>query len=281
MSPLTKALVLLVTVLSIVLVALVIPFVAQTDNLNAEISALETKVSVSQAAAAKAGREKAELESQLAQAGTDQSQTLTTLRTGNAALQQEKASLEASLKEANAQVAKNITTISLMSATQDQLTQLLEDRNAIVSEAQSSNVQLKTEAAQLIQANNDLDAQVTALSRNNRLLTEKIVDLQEQLAGQTTVATGSGLGGPAFTGQQIRGSVTGIEQVDDIILISLNVGSNDAVNPNTKFVIFRNNDQFVGTATIKSVDETVSVAKIDSAKQAIQVGDNAMTGINY
>lgn len=280
MSPLTKALVLLVTILSIVLVALVVPFVAQTDDLNAQISGLETKVSVAEAAALKAGNDKADLQKALADAGTDQSEAINSLRTENTKLTQSVTTLEAQLKEANSQVDKNITTISLMSATQDQLTQLLEDRNTIVSESQASNVKLKTEAAQLVQANNDLDAQVTGLTRTVRLLNEKVVDLQEQLAG-------GGAAGSATTaragdlGKEIQASVTGIEKVGDITFAELNVGSNDSVGPNTKFVFFRNGDQFVGTATILSVDETVSVAKIDSAKTAVLVGDNAMTGISY
>jgi len=281
LSPLTKALVLLVTILSIVLVALVVPFVAQTDDLNAEIAALETKVSVAEASATKANGDKAQLEAALAQAGTDQSDTINTLRTDNTKLTQSVTTLEAQLKESNSQTAKLSTTISLMSATQDQLTKLLEDRNAIVSEAQSSNVGLKKQNAQLAQANNDLDAQVNGLSRTVRLLNEKIVDLQEQAAGVTATAGGSGSASPAFGGEEIRASITGIQSVDDITLVQLNVGANDSVSPNTKFVIFRNGDQFVGTATIKSVDETVSVAKIDSAKSTILVGDNAMTGISY
>lgn len=279
MSPLTKALVLLVTILSIVLVALVVPFVAQTDDLNAEISGLETKVSVAEVAALRAGNEKAELQKALADAGTDQSEAINSLRTDNTKLTQTVTTLEAQVKESNSQVDKNITTISLMSATQDQLTQLLEDRNSIVSDSQASNVKLKTEAAQLVQANNDLDAQVTGLTRTVRLLNEKVVDLQEQLAGGATGSTTTT--GPVDLGKEIQASVTGIEKVGDMTFAELNVGSNDSVSPNTKFVFFRNGDQFVGTATTLSVDETVSVVKIDSAKTAVVVGDNAMTGISY
>ncbi|MEO0514415.1 MAG: hypothetical protein AAF086_03865 [Planctomycetota bacterium] len=280
MSPLTKALVLLVTILSIVLVALVVPFVAQTDDLNTEIAALETKVRVAEASATKANGDKAELESALAQASTDQSDTINQLRDEKTNLTQSVATLEAQLKESSSQTAKLSTTISLMSATQDQLTKLLEDRQTIVTEAQASNVDLKKQNAQLAQANNDLDAQVNGLSRTVRLLNEKIVDLQEQAAG-TATAAGPSNPGSSYGGQEIQASITGIQNVDDITLVSLNVGANDSVSPNTKFVIFRNGDQFVGTATIKSVDETVSVAKIDSAKSTILVGDNAMTGISY
>ncbi|MEM9420217.1 MAG: hypothetical protein AAGA25_14355 [Planctomycetota bacterium] len=279
MSPLTKALVLLVTILSIVLVALVVPFVAQTDDLNAEISALKTQVQVANAAASRVGGENETLKAKLAQTDTSKDKTIVTLGTKISELEQSQTTLSAQLKEATSQVDKHVTTISLMSATQDQLTQLLEDRNAIVSESQASNVKLKTEAAQLVQANNDLDAQVVGLTRTVRLLNEKVVDLQEQLAGGA-VATGPATG----TGElppQIRASITGLEKVDDITFASLNAGSNDSIIPNTKFVLFRNGDQFVGTGTAMSVDENVSVIKIDSAKSDVVIGDNAMTGIRY
>lgn len=278
MSPLTKALVLLVTILSIVLVALVVPFVAQVDDLNAEISDLQTQVQVANAAAARDGSENDLLKAQLAKTDTSKDKEIIALRTEVTEKTQERATLEAQLKESTSQVDKHVNTITLMSATQDQLTALLQDRNALVSESQASNVKLKTEAAQLIQANNDLVAQVEGLTRTNRLQSEKIVDLQEQLAGGTP---GTGPGPGPGLAPEIRGSITGIERVDDITFASLNVGSNDAISPNTKLVLFRNGDQFVGTATIMSVDETVSVAKIDSAKMDVVVGDNAMTGINY
>lgn len=281
MSPLTKALVLLVTILSIVLVALVIPFVARTDDLNAQIKDLQTRVSVANAAAAKADGDKAALQEQLAKSDDQLSGDLRDLRSENEKLTQTVTTLEAQVKESNSQATKLGTTISLMTATQDQLTNILQNRNEALAEAQSSNVDYQKQNAQLAQANNDLDAQVTGLSRTVRLLNEKVVDLQGQLAGGA--AGPGGDGGPVGPGTtaEIRGSITGVQNIDDITLISLNVGANDAVSPNTKFVIFRNGDQFVGTATIKSVDETVSVARIDSSKGPIRVGDNAMTGIRY
>ncbi|MBB6431407.1 hypothetical protein [Algisphaera agarilytica] len=279
MSPLTKALVLLVTILSIVLVALVVPFVANTDDLNEEISSLKTQVQVANAAASRVGGENETLKAKLAQSDSSKDDTIIALRTEVTEKTQEKATLEAQLKEATSQVDKHVNTISLMSATQDQLTQLLEDRNALVSTSQSENVKLKKEAAQLVQANNDLAAQVTGLTRTVRLQGEKIVDLQEQLAGggsSSDVAAG-----PGFLEEQVQASVTGLEKVDEITFASLNVGSNDSISPNTKFVIFRNGDQYVGTATVMSVDETVSVARIDSSTLDVVVGDNAMTGITY
>lgn len=280
MSPLTKALVLLVTILSIILVALVIPFVAQTDDLNAQIQTLKTEASVANAAAVSAEGEKTALQEQLSKSDDQISSDLRNLRSENEKLTQTVTTLEAQAKESNSQATKLGTTISLMTATQDQLTNILQNRNEALAEAQSSNVDLQKQNAQLAQANNDLDAQVTGLTRTVRLQIEKITDLQGQLAGGGASPDSIG-DGPTGGGGEIRGSITGIQSVDDITLIQLNVGANDAVSPNTKFVIFRNGDQFVGTATIKSVDETVSVAKVDSSKDTIRVGDNAMTGIRY
>lgn len=281
MSPLTKALVLLVTILSIILVALVVPFVARTDDLNSTIKGLQTQVSVAGAAAAKAEQDKATLQAQLSNDDKSNLKEMENLRSERERLTQTVNTLESQVKESSTQSTKLGTTITIMQQTQDQLTNLLQNRTEALTESQSGNVELKKQGAQLSQANDDLDAQVNGLSRTVRLLNEKVVDLQEQLAG----TGGSGGGGTEVTsipsGQEIRGSITGIQSVDDITLIQLNVGANDSVSPNTRFVIFRNGDQFVGTATIKSVDETVSVAKVDSAKGAIRVGDNAMSGLRY
>ncbi|MEM8736919.1 MAG: hypothetical protein AAGG38_00365 [Planctomycetota bacterium] len=280
MSPLTKALVLLVTILSIVLVALVVPFVAQTDNLQAQITDLETRVQVAQAASTNKESEVAELRSQLAASDSDLRRSLVAERSKNAELAQAVAALEGQVKEANSQVAKQAATLNLTSNSQKQLTSLLETSTAALREAQATNVDVKKQNAQLAQRNNDLDAQVTGLNRTVRLLNEKVVDLQEQLAGAPAAGSATSATAALSPAQEVRGAITGMERLEDITFIQLNVGANDGIANGMQFILYRDND-FVGVATVKSVDETVSVAKVETTRLAIQVGDAAVTGISF
>jgi len=280
LSPLTKALVLLVTILSIVLVALVVPFVANTDNLQGEITSLETRVKIAKASAAKASNENQRL---IAAQGSGQDQMqdrITALVGENVKLTQAVSKFEADAKEAGSKVDSLGASIVLMGSTQDNLATLLSNQTEALKLSQGSNVNLKKENAQLAQRNNDLDAQVTGLTRTNRSLTEKISDLSNQLANGPAGGSGGATVSAGLSGE-VRGAVTGIETVDgNITLIQLNVGSNDQVSRNTKFILHRN-DQYVGTATVKSVQETISIAKVESTTGSIRVGDGAITGISY
>ncbi|MEL7087646.1 MAG: hypothetical protein AAGL98_04270, partial [Planctomycetota bacterium] len=238
MSPLTKALVLLVTVLSIVLVALVVPFVANTDDLEGEIAVLEQQLTGAQVQAKAAAAERDQIAATRSESQSELQRRVEGLLGDNTTLAADKAALEGQLKEAQSNVDKLGASLALMTGTQEQLTALLDQSTDSLETSQTSNVDLKKENAQLAQRNNDLDAQVTGLTRTVRSLNEKVVDLQEQLAGggfgsSDNVATAS-----AYRGPEIRGAVTGTQQIEDIVLISLNVGANDSVSPNTKFVIF-------------------------------------------
>jgi hypothetical protein len=273
---LTKALVLLVTVLSIVLVALVVPFVAQTDDYQSDIDDLQTQLAGAQAAAQQETAARLKLEQQLTQGQTE-------LQNANAALMsdlqdksREVEQLRGQLQESSIKVDSLGASLNVLTNSQEQLTALLKDRTSALSESQSGNVNLKKENAQLAQRNDELDTQVQSLTRQVRTLNEKIVDLQET-GGGTGGATASSDPRPTFSGEEIRGAVTGVRSVNDITLVQLNVGASDAVSPNTQFVIFRNGNEYVGTATVKSVDETVSVARVDSARGSVQAGDGVIT----
>lgn len=281
MSPLTKALVLLVTVLSIVLVALVVPFVANTDDLEGQISALETKVASANAAAQKAKADLASLEANLSEGQSELQRRVEGLLGDNTQLTSANAALEGQLKEAQAGVDKLGASLALMTSTQEQLTALLDQSTSSLEISQGSNVELKKENAQLAQRNNDLDAQVTGLTRTVRSQNEKIVDLQEQLNGGAFRGPDDGSRGAGLNIPEVRGAVTGTQQIDDIILISVNVGANDQITQGTQFTVYRGEDQYVGRATVMSVDETASVARVDATRQPIRRGDGVITGIRF
>lgn len=281
MSPLTKALVLLVTVLSIVLVALVVPFVANTNDLEGQIGGLEIQLSSAQARAQAATSEREQIAAQKSESQSELQRRVEGLLGDNTKLTASKAAFEGQLKEAQSNVDKLGASLALMTNTQEQLTALLDQSTGSLETSQGSNVNLKKEIAQLAQRNNDLDAQVTGLTRTVRSLTEKVVDLQGQLAGGGYAATASASNTAVYNGPEIRGAVTGTQQIDDIVLISLNVGANDQITAGTQFTVYRGDDQYVGRATVMSVDETASVARVDSTQQAIRRGDGVITGIRF
>ena len=283
MSPLTKALVLLVTVLSIVLVALVVPFVANTDNLKEQISALETQKAGAELSAKKAAADLASLQNDEDVTQSELENRIETLLGNKSTLTATKADLEGQLNDTKANVDKLSASLALMTNTQEQLTALLDQSTGSLETAQSSNVQLKRDNAQLAQRNEELDGQVTGLTRTVRLQAEKITELQEEVLASAGAAAGTQARGsrPAPIGPEVRGAVTGRQQIQDIVLISINIGANDQVTEGTQLTVFRGENEYVGRATVMSVDETVSVARVESKQQDIRRGDGVITGIRF
>lgn len=282
MSPLTKALVLLVTVLSIVLVALVVPFVANTDDLEGKITALETQKSGAEASARAANAKLVSLEAMLSESDADRQRTIAQLQGERTTLASRVDELEGKLKGAVSNADKLGASLALLGESQKQLTELLDGRTTALGEAQSANVDLKREIAQLAQRNDELDNQVNSLTRTTRAQKEQITDLVGQVSdgGAAIERTGGGVG-PA-PAPEVRGAVTGAQQLDnEITLIQLNVGANDGVSPGTQFVVYTGNNDYVGRATVQTVDETVSVAKVDSAQRRVRAGDGVISGQRF
>ncbi len=284
MSPLTKAFVVLVTLLSILLVALVVPFVANTDDLRGRITELEGSLAASEAVARSKTAQVAQLQEGSSADVALLNKQISDQLGENARLIQTVTTLEAQVKEANSKVDKLGASSVLAQNSINQITALLDNRTAALTDAQATNVALRTENAQLIQRNNELDSQVTGLNRSVRLLREQLADVQGQLAGGGSAAAAHASASPATTAPsaEVLGQVTGVQPVDEgVTFIQLNIGANDQVAANTKLIIYRDGSQLVGTATIKSVDETVSVARVDSAQSNVRVGDAVVTGIRY
>ena len=281
MSPLTKALVLLVTVLSILLVALVVPFVAKTDQLNTNIADLQVQLQGAKASAQTSEAARRQLEQTLDDGESQLRSTNLGLIEQNNELKNEAAALQAQLKESSVRIDSLGASLNLLTNSQTQLTALLEDRTSALSEAQSSNVNLQKEIAQLVQRNSELDNQVQGLTRTVRTQNEKIVEMQSQLAGGGGGNTGGSGTAPTASGAEIRGAITGVQNVNEVTFVELNVGANDQVSEGTQFTVFRNGNEYVGTATVRSVDETVSIARIDRAQSSVRAGDGVITGIRY
>ena len=77
----------------------------------------------------------------------------------------------------------------------------------------------------------------------------------------------------------VRGSVTAVEDTGGIKLVQLNIGRNDNISENTRVAIYRGDgDQnLVGLAEIRMVEENVSVGQMVNQQREPQAGDTATT----
>ncbi len=279
MSPLTKAFVVLVTVLSILLVALVVPFVAKTGTLTNDISTLQAQVQVAEAAATSAKAEKALLLAAQSGGNADLEAAVNTLRSENLRIAQQLAASNASQLQASNELAKASATKTIMAQSSDRLTELVQNRTQALTTAQGELVTVKTQNAQLIQQNNELDAQVNTLTASLRLMKERLAGALDSASASAYNGTGSAR--VVDNSKTVRGNVSDVESTNGITLIQINVGSNDGLQPGSKVLIYRGSDIYIATAVIDTVDGNISVARVNQANDNIRAGDSVLAGVSF
>lgn len=292
MTILTKILVVLTMIAAVVLVAVVVPFVARTQNYQ---EALAQAVQDREAARARARSlentianldageserfaqltaEKTSLTAQINQMMEELSATRNDLLT-------EKATSSGLSANNSALIAQNRQMAEITNTLQDELTQRRERM-----------VKQETDLIQLSARNDSLESQLDTLTRSVRRFREQMTVLQdrnEQLENllarvdpDIRAALTSGASEEAVTFMpniEIRGSITGIAPLVNQTLVQLDLGSNDMVEENMKFLIHRNN-VFMGTLVITQVEPEASVARVASLQPdvVIEVGDQVYTG---
>ena len=75
----------------------------------------------------------------------------------------------------------------------------------------------------------------------------------------------------------IRGQVTRVEQIDDETFVEVNVGTNDGVATNMKFLVHRGS-QFLGSLVITNVDVQSSAGRMQLLQGQVAIGDAILTG---
>ena len=278
MSPLTKAFVILVTVLSILLVALVIPFVAETDDLQGQIGELESRVQAAESAKEIAQQDAAELRQNKDQADQQLQERLTRLLAENTDLRGQVNTGQGEYAKANDRIDSLLASQQIANESLNSTGQLLQSRTTLLEEAQANNVDFRREIAELITANSEFAAQVDGLTRTNRTLQEQLADANQALQ---SLAEGNQVGPQTPDPDQVavQGSVTLVEDSAGIKLVQLNIGRNDNITENTRVALYRNDQDrtLVGLAEINLVEENVSVGRLVNQQLEPRVGDFATT----
>ncbi|MEM1445950.1 MAG: hypothetical protein AAGF84_07845 [Planctomycetota bacterium] len=291
MSPLTKAFVVLVTILSILLVTLVVPFVAQVDDLRAEAKDSDAIAKAAQVTIA-------DQNAQITSMREGQSATETNLKAAIDRLESELAqakgnetNLEAQLAKAQADNDAIRATIIAGGEAQQTNTALLETTLSQLQDVQGKLVERSTENTQLIARNNQLEADRSALENQTRSLREQLTALNEEVAslesavvsaGGTIPEAGSVVAAVPASTEPVYGAVTGQGVVaGGKAYVQLNIGSADGVVQNQRFVAFRGNNELVANLEVLSVDASESVAIIlGSARRDVQTGDSVVSAPN-
>lgn len=288
MSPLSKAFVVLATLLSVVMVVLTVGFAAQTENYREKFGEASADLQVAQSSYA---RQNTVLSGQLAELRAALSARENADNGVNAQLAAKLGEIRSRDERISNLEATNARTTAALAAA----TETLQAANAR-SDAQDGQIRglisdmatlarQKSEAEQAVVAaiglrdryENEvrrLQEQLVALETQRAELSDRVDELEvafQEINQDPDAVIGT-------TGIRIAGAVTSVDQIGDgLTLVELNVGTRDGVKADMPFTIFRG-DQYVGTIRITTVDTDKAVGEVTLSTDTVRDGDSAQTG---
>ncbi|MBL0926814.1 MAG: hypothetical protein IBJ11_04070 [Phycisphaerales bacterium] len=265
MHILTKFLVVVAAVLSVLLSGLAIAYTSNADRLKAEVLAERAKAAE---AVARAGdtttQSLAERESMLSENSKLQ-QTITTLKEQINKLEGDQAGLIAENKRLQLNDASYTARI-------DQFTALIKSYQELDKARSSELDQLRTRALsdarkqiELGDRINDLTGQLEVSTETNRTLQEQLVDMRQELGRAReggAAGAGSAAAGVLRAPPALRATVTSVTtDVDGSTLVAFNAGSTAGIRPNMEVNVVRPGN-FVAKVLIKKVDLNEAVGRV-------------------
>lgn len=289
MGVLTKVFVVLVTVLSVVLVALIVPFVANTENYKQRLDDAQNARAAAENLAQMRQQELNDAQDKESQEVTLLKAQANNLVTQMQLLSQQLAESEAKAQSESRKLAQYEADWSRLTAANQQHAQITKDLQQELKERREKMVDQQTRMIQLADRNNELESQLGALTRQVRRVHEKLTHLQEQNADlerklaqlppqwQARILSEDTAAAPFVPETPIRGQITRVEQIDDETFVEVNVGTNDGVATNMKFLVHRGS-QFLGSLVITNVDVQSSAGRMQLLQGQVAIGDAILTG---
>ncbi|MFA9478712.1 hypothetical protein ACERK3_10425 [Phycisphaerales bacterium AB-hyl4] len=289
MSMLTKAFVVLVTVLAILLVALTVSSVAQYEDLASDVQRLTSERDAARTTAtlrqSEVERIRADYDRQLQQRGEEvrrQTDRVTQLAAELASARESAADARADLEKWEASLERLSAAQSQSTALLGSLSEELERRRGETVELQGRLVESSGRIAELSTQGDSLERQVRrfrermqALMEANREIEERIAqappELREFMADPERAERG-----PTPT-QPISGRIVQLDEQGREVFVQVNVGSNDGVAEQMEFMVHRG-EQYLGRLVIDSVEADVAVGHMTLIQDRVQQGDMIFAG---
>lgn len=274
MSPLSKVFVVLTTLLAIVLVTLIVPFVAKVEDAETKMSDLRSLKQAAEAQARSAQQNISMLQQRQAEQIAGYEAGVAELEGQVADLTAQVARLQGDLTTARTDLAKRDADFSRLTAAMQQQGELLETYLADLNRSEQQLVDRQVELVETRDANDALSSEVNALTRRVQFLQENLVASEEQYAdlaakwelvpdqyrqdaGGDQVASR-----PIPAPEGVEGSVVDVEALtDELTFIQTNIGTRDGVRENMEFIVHRG-DQYVASVVLTLLDVDNSAAQI-------------------
>ena len=280
MSILTKIFVVLVTVLSVALVAMVVPFAMNVETFKQKYYDAAAEVHVAKAQVQELKAAKTRAENELNQQKQAEATAIANLKNQLARMQTDMNLALAQKVAAENQAADIRAELSTLTSSLEQATDIHGLLQAEIRRRREESLKLQQENIALNNTLRDQKTMLESLGEINRFNKEEIVGLEEQNRDlrerlqAAAVDTGDEAEKPVFKSPvQLRGTVTEVRHVGDNTFVAINLGSNDGVREGMQFVIHDDNT-FVGNAVVHTVELNEAAARVTLVPENQQIQAN-------
>jgi len=284
-SAISKLLVVLVSFMAVLLVAITVPFVYNTQNYAAQVSEAHKLRDAALASVNEKERAISELQKQEASQVRELRSEKNQLNSQINNLLSQLASVSAELEDAKSANTAAKADVSRLVATNAQYAEIVEGLQDQRDELLAANLTKDTQLIERADRNNVLESQKGTLERRVRLLQEDLTAAQETAASleaklSTVAVADAGAAGepaPFVSGVPINGVVTDVSSAGGERFLQINVGTNDGVATNMKFMVHRGGE-YLGSLIITRVDSNAAAGRVELAQGDINVNDKVLSG---
>jgi len=277
---LTKAFMVIATLLSVALSALVIAYAANTDKIRQDYSEVKVELEATKAALSAGTSTQSQQIVRLEQQVGDLTSRLSDANSKVTALQDERATLQRDKAQAVADKTSAESKISEQTEVARTQATLLTNLGDEVRTLRKNELVYKQRQLEMEDRLNDLQAQRDVLDQNYRALQEELAQLKQ---GTTTTVAGGGAATNApfqYSGPVIMGKVESVQRDPGTnrTLAKLSIGSNDRVAKNMLMRVVRNN-QFIANVVVTQADLSYSIGAVDTLGKQVEVreGDTVVS----
>ncbi|HOK67227.1 MAG TPA: hypothetical protein PLV55_10480 [Anaerohalosphaeraceae bacterium] len=283
MSPLTKILVILLSLFAIFLCGAMVSFVVNTNNYKVLYEQQKNLYSAAQADVANLNRLYDELQKKMKLQEEQLQEKIAALQAQNTKLM---ADLQNAERQSQEYQARADSWKGVLTGFEQSIRSLQESLRLTQSQLDEARAQGIKDARELNQITSELYekiVQLEALEADRRRLLEQKKELETKLTGTLPAASAPAAvvtpvpgparpAAPAAVGADIRGLVTEVRSN----MVTLSVGSSDGVEKDMRFHVTRG-DQFLCDVVITHVDINQSAGVLELVQQTPRVGDTAST----
>lgn len=288
MSILSKVIVVLISIASVVLSTLVVAQQQNIETYRKKYEDVAKQVETMGQVAKNRDAENTRLKYENSRVVEAKDKELATVRAENNSLRTLNAKIQADVIEATA-LLENLKGMSNTQAqAMKQLSELaLKDREEIARRREES---IKAQETTLALMNNlkQEETRVRQLDSLSRFQKEQNGDLKAQndklndeikkiSTGKVVLVADTGPAASSVSLETpVKAVVVGMKKIGEEVFVSLNVGSNDKIRPGAKFLIHRGNN-FVASAVVSTVDLNSAAARVTLSKGEVMVNDEAIS----